>query len=159
ATVISVGTATIAAAIGAGGLGTYIFRGLRTVDRTLILAGAIPAAIMALGADFTLGWIERTLSPGATRVSKIGKWILGLTAFVIGVAVTSSLIDGAFSARGQRIIVGSKDFTESRILAELVAQVVEANTNVKVDQASELSGDLCHRNLIGGQIDMYVEYT
>ena len=48
ATVISVGTATIAAAIGAGGLGTYIFRGLRTVDRTLILAGAVPAAAMAV---------------------------------------------------------------------------------------------------------------
>src|SRR5215471_5188520 len=63
ATVISVGTATIAAAIGAGGLGMYIFRGLRSVDRTLILAGAVPAAIMALAADFTLGWIEHSLAP------------------------------------------------------------------------------------------------
>src|SRR6185436_16034697 len=67
ATVISVGTATIAAAIGAGGLGVYIFRGLRTVDRTLKLAGAIPAAIMALGADFALGWVEKTLTPGAAK--------------------------------------------------------------------------------------------
>jgi osmoprotectant transport system permease protein len=159
ATVISVGTATIAAAIGAGGLGTYIFRGLRTVDRTLILAGAIPAAIMALGADFTLGWIERVLSPGAAGVNKFGKWVLGLTGSMIGIAVIYSLTGGIFSAGGQRIIVGSKDFTESRILAELVAQVVEANTGIRVDQASELSGDLCHRNLIGGQIDMYVEYT
>src|SRR5207253_1331275 len=87
ATVISIGTATIAAAIGAGGLGTYIFRGLRTVDRTLILAGAVPAAIMALGADFTLGWIERILSPGATRVGKFAKSILWLIGSVIGVAI------------------------------------------------------------------------
>src|SRR6185436_2495848 len=78
ATVISVGTATIAAAIGAGGLGTYIFRGLRTVDRTLILAGAVPAAIMALGADFALGWIERVLSPGTAGVSQKRRWILGV---------------------------------------------------------------------------------
>src|SRR5262249_17132180 len=55
ATVISVGTATIAAAIGAGGLGTYIFRGLRMNDNILILAGALPAALMALAADFALG--------------------------------------------------------------------------------------------------------
>src|SRR5262249_27471461 len=48
ATVVSVGTATIAAAIGAGGLGTYVFRGIATVDTRLILAGAIPAAALAL---------------------------------------------------------------------------------------------------------------
>ena len=159
ATVISVGTATIAAAIGAGGLGTYIFRGLRTVDRTLILAGAVPAAIMALGADFALGWIERALSPGAARVSRFGKWVLLIAASAMILAVTYSLTSGMFSAGGRRIVVGSKDFTESRILAELVAQVVEANTGIRVEQAAELSGDLCHRNLVRGQIDSYVEYT
>lgn len=63
ATVISVGLATIAAAIGAGGLGEYIFRGLAMVNNAVILAGAIPAAAMALLADFSLGWLERKLSP------------------------------------------------------------------------------------------------
>lgn len=62
ATVIGVGLATIAAAIGAGGLGEFIFRGVAVVDSQLILAGAIPAAIMALTADFFLGWIERRLT-------------------------------------------------------------------------------------------------
>ena len=61
ATVMSVGVATIAAAIGAGGLGTYIFRGLSMVDNQIILAGAIPAALLALLADFSLGWAERRL--------------------------------------------------------------------------------------------------
>ncbi len=61
ATVTSVGVATIAAAIGAGGLGTYIFRGLSMVDNQIILAGAIPAALLALLADFSLGWAERRL--------------------------------------------------------------------------------------------------
>ena len=59
AVVISVGLATIAAAIGAGGLGEFIFRGLAMVDDRVILAGAIPAAIMALAADFGVGWLER----------------------------------------------------------------------------------------------------
>jgi osmoprotectant transport system permease protein len=63
ATVISVGLATIAAAIGAGGLGEYIFRGLAMVNNQVILAGAIPAAAMALLADLSLGWLEKRLSP------------------------------------------------------------------------------------------------
>jgi len=63
AVVISVGMATIAAAIGAGGLGELIFRGLAMVNNQLILAGAIPAALLALLADFSLGWVERRLRP------------------------------------------------------------------------------------------------
>jgi len=61
ATVITIGIATIAAAIGAGGLGTFIFRGVAMVSDSVILAGAIPAAILALLADFVLGRIERHL--------------------------------------------------------------------------------------------------
>jgi len=63
AVVISVGLATIAAAIGAGGLGELIFRGLAMVNNAVILAGAIPAALMALAADFLLGWLERSIAP------------------------------------------------------------------------------------------------
>ena len=63
ATVVSVGVATIAAAVGAGGLGEYIFRGLAMVNNQLILAGAIPAAALALFADVGFGFIERWLRP------------------------------------------------------------------------------------------------
>jgi len=63
ATVLTIGVATIAAAVGAGGLGEYIFRGLAMVNNGLILAGAIPAALLALGADFLLSVLERRLSP------------------------------------------------------------------------------------------------
>src|SRR5581483_3018751 len=63
ATVISVGLATLAAAVGAGGLGEFIFRGLAMVNTTLILAGAIPAAVLALLADLLLGLIQRHLEP------------------------------------------------------------------------------------------------
>jgi osmoprotectant transport system permease protein len=63
AVVTSVGLATIAAFIGAGGLGEFIFRGVAMVNNQLILAGAVPAAILALLADLSLGWIERRLRP------------------------------------------------------------------------------------------------
>jgi osmoprotectant transport system permease protein len=63
ATVLSIGLATIAAAIGAGGLGEFIFRGLAMVNNQVILAGAIPAAALAILADTSLGWLEKRLSP------------------------------------------------------------------------------------------------
>ena len=63
ATVLTIGIATIAAAVGAGGLGEFIFRGLAMVNDQLILAGAIPAALLALAADFMLGALERRLRP------------------------------------------------------------------------------------------------
>jgi osmoprotectant transport system permease protein len=63
ATVATIGTATVAAAIGAGGLGVFIFRGIATVDTATVLAGAVPAAILALAADGGLEWIEKRLSP------------------------------------------------------------------------------------------------
>jgi osmoprotectant transport system permease protein len=62
ATVTTIGTATIAAAIGGGGLGVFVFRGIAMADSTTILAGAVPAALMAITADEVLGWIERRVS-------------------------------------------------------------------------------------------------
>jgi osmoprotectant transport system permease protein len=70
AAVTGVGVATIAAAIGAGGLGVYIFRGVATVNDTLILAGALPAALIALGLDWGLGRLERVL--GGEKRAEIG---------------------------------------------------------------------------------------
>jgi len=67
ATVTSVGVATIAAAIGARGLGEFIFRGVSMVDNRLILAGAIPAALLALAADFLLGLAQWRLTPEGLR--------------------------------------------------------------------------------------------
>ena len=69
ATVLAVGIATIAAAVGAGGLGEFIFRGVASVDNRLVLAGAIPAALLAIAADAVLGWVESRLrvpAPGRT---------------------------------------------------------------------------------------------
>ena len=63
ATVVGIGVATIAAAIGAGGLGVFIFRGVAMVDNRTILAGALPAALLAIAADVALGALERSLKP------------------------------------------------------------------------------------------------
>lgn len=62
ATVTTIGTATIAAAIGGGGLGVFVFRGIAMADTRTIMAGAVPAALMAIAADEMLGWVERRFS-------------------------------------------------------------------------------------------------
>jgi osmoprotectant transport system permease protein len=153
ATVISVGTATIAAAIGAGGLGVYIFRGLRMNDDALILAGAVPAAIMALGADFLLGYVEKLLAPGRAP-SRTKKVIAAVCAAVVAGVIAATI----FFSGSRGVIVGSKDFTEQVILAEMIAQTLEA-TGLEVQRQFELGGDLCHRAMLEGNMDVYVEYT
>jgi osmoprotectant transport system permease protein len=162
ATVISVGTATIAAAIGAGGLGVYIFRGLRMNDDTLILAGAVPAAIMALGADFALGLVEKLLAPGRAAARTVGLVAASAAAIALVVITALTLSGGGAGPGGDadraRVTVGSKDFTEQVILAEMMAQALESN-GVEVRRQFELGGDLCHRAMVEGNMDVYVEYT
>ena len=124
AAVIGVGTATIAAAVGAGGLGEYIFRGLSMVDPTVILAGAVPAALLALLVDGALLLAERSFSGRASprrRAAVVAGAVAGLTA--VAVAAGSAALAG----RGADAIrVGSKNFTEQVILGELIAQTLEA---------------------------------
>jgi len=156
ATVICVGTATIAAAIDAGGLGRYIFRGLRANDNTLILAGAVPAALIALGADLALGYVERTLQFGrGMRAPSRKAFVAGALALLLAIVVGYFLIGKGSGA----IAVGSKDFTEQAILGEIIAQAIENNTDLQVARRFDLGGNLAHEALAAGEIDVYVEYT
>ncbi len=153
--VVGVGSATIAAAIGAGGLGEYIYRGLSMVDSTVILAGAIPAALLALAVDGGLWWVERELSARRRRTRRAGV----VTAAILACVVLLS--SGVIVARsGAAIVVGSKNFTEQVILGELIAQTIERETGLTVDRRLNLGGTLiCERALLSGDIDIYAEYT
>ena len=156
AAVVGVGSATIAAAIGAGGLGEYIYRGLSMVDTTVILAGAIPAALLALAVDGGLLWVERQLS--ARRRSASRRTAIAAAAATGAVVLIAG---GAAVARTRAaIIVGSKNFTEQVILGELIAQTIERDTGLPVQRRLNLGGTLiCDRALTTGDIDVYVEYT
>lgn len=156
ATVQLVGTATIAAAIDAGGLGRYIFRGLRANDNVLILAGAVPAALIALGADLLLGWIEKSLQLGPDVAGRTKRWAWGGSAALVAICVGVFCM---FEPGGGRVAVGSKDFTEQVILGEIIAQTIEAKTGVQVTRRFDLGGNLAHDALVAGEIDIYVEYT
>ena len=158
ATVISVGIATIAAAIGGGGLGVFIFRGISTVNNQLILAGAVPAAIMALVADFGLGWLEKKITQQKIKQSRANRrfTIVGIVAIAVITTITTILLQQAPA----KIIIGSKNFTEQLILGELLAQQIENRTNLQVDRRFNLGGTfVCHEAVKAGQISAYVEYT
>lgn len=154
AVVIGVGTATIASAIGAGGLGDYIFRGLAMVDATVILAGAVPAALLALAADAALAAAGRL----ADRRHRSRRHAVILAAIaLLGVATAMS---GRASAGRADLVVGSKNFTEQVVLGELLAQVIERQAGLTVERRLNLGGTaIAHEALLSGGIDVYVEYT
>jgi osmoprotectant transport system permease protein len=162
AVVITIGVAIIAAEVGAGGLGEYIFRGLRLNDNRLLLAGAVPSALMALIADFGFGLIEKRFEPGAARVGQRPLRLLAMAVLLIGIVLmgyaTFRGIRGRSSHSRAYVTVGSKDFTESNLLAEIVAQMLEAR-NIEVTRQFDLGGNLAHGALVAGNIDLYPEYT
>lgn len=154
AVVIGVGTATIASAIGAGGLGDYIFRGLAMVDATVILAGALPAALLALAADAALAAAGHLADPRR----RARRHVVVLAIVVLAAAVT--MWSGRVTGGPAHLVVGSKNFTEQVVLGELVAQVVERQAGLTVERRLNLGGTaIAHEALLSGGIDIYVEYT
>jgi osmoprotectant transport system permease protein len=163
AVVISVGVATVAAAVGAGGLGMYIFRGLRQNDNNLLIAGALASALLALLCDFALGQFERSYEIGEREKAGRRRLLAASTAAVFVGIIGSGYFGSPASNRvadvsTRPIVVGSKDFTESVILAEILAQSLEGQ-GITVTRQFELGGNLPHDSLIAGQIDVYPEYT
>lgn len=162
--VTAVGLMTIAAFVGAGGLGYLVFSGVQTVDNYMILAGAIPACILALLIDFVVGKLETSFSytnkrKSATKTGKtIKRLVIGLTSIIIVVA-------GAFTvysktSAGDKIVIGSKNFSEQLILGHMLADLVEKKTDIEVERKMNLGGSqVAFSALKNGDIDMYVEYT
>ena len=150
AVVIAVGVATVAAAVGAGGLGTYIFRGLRQNDNNLLVAGALASAILALLCDLALGQFESSFKIGERKYAFRRRAVAASVAAVFGVVLVFSFFGGRGDATdtevGGKVVVGSKDFTESVILAEILAQLLEKQ-GVSVTRQLELGGNIAHESL------------
>ncbi len=158
AVTLAVGTATIAAAIGAGGLGAFIFRGLRQNDNRLLLAGGILTASLALLADAVFAGLERQPPPAPRSMPRRLAAFVGLALIFLPVVWSYRVAPPVVDRRQRPVVVGSKDFTESVILAEILAQRLEEQ-GVVVERRFELGGNLAHESLLSGAIDVYPEYT
>jgi glycine betaine/choline ABC-type transport system substrate-binding protein/ABC-type proline/glycine betaine transport system permease subunit len=164
--VTAVGLMTIAAFIGAGGLGYMVFAGVQTVDTNMILAGAIPACILALLMDYLVGLIEKAVSPSGIKNTdgnmKTSKKRINskATVAVLLLIIVTVVGFGMFKTKEEKVVVGSKNFTEQLILGNIVADLIEGNTDIKVERKLNLGGTLvAFTALQTGDLDMYVEYT
>jgi glycine betaine/choline ABC-type transport system substrate-binding protein/ABC-type proline/glycine betaine transport system permease subunit len=168
--VTAVGLMTIAAFVGAGGLGYMVFSGVQTVNNNMILAGAIPACALALLMDFIVGKIEKGVTPpgirkadGTIKTSKIKKLKLkpvqklAAAGFALIIIISSAL---AYGKKSDTIVIGSKNFNEQLIVGNMLAILIEENTDLKVEKKLNLGGtSIAFNALKAGELDMYVEYT
>ncbi len=175
AAVVGVGIATLSAFIGAGGLGQFINRGLALSNTDLILLGAIPSALLALAVDGAIAAFQwgietrrRVREPAkiwATRMAiALPALILVVGAVAYWSATGSTAVRHVTSGAGQSdrgtLRIGAKNFTENLLLAEMIAQLVEARTDLRVERRFGLGGTMiAHNALRQGAIDLYVEYT
>lgn len=176
AAVTAVGLTTIAAFIGAGGLGYLVFTGVQRVDNYMILAGAIPACILALLMDFIIGKIEDSVVPEGIKSNSNGKnikvkrrtrknekrnKIIIAATVVLIIAITGGVVGYKTYDRNRSIVVGSKNYTEQLIVGNMLASLIEGNTDLKVKRTGlNLGGSsVAWEALKSGNIDMYVEYT
>jgi osmoprotectant transport system permease protein len=167
AAVISVGIATLSAFIGAGGLGEFINRGLSLSDTRLILLGAVPSAILALYVSLAISAIEWGMNERNRRKVKMlagssGKLLTFIPLIILFLFGITAHIPQAGSPGPEKttITIGSKNFTEQLILAEMMARIIEVKTGYHVERKLNLGGTMiCHEALLKGEIDMYPEYT
>jgi osmoprotectant transport system permease protein len=165
--VTAVGLMTIAAFVGAGGLGYLVFSGVSTVDNNMILAGAIPACILALVIDFVVGRMESKLSytnrvanaSGRKARSFPSKKVL-IPATAAAVVILSMVFVYPMVNAKDKITIGSKNFSESILLGHMLADLVENQTDLQVERKLNLGGTQVVFNAITkGDVDVYVEYT
>lgn len=165
ASVLCIGLTTIASAIGAGGLGVYIFQGLQSNNAVRIWAGALPAALLAFVLDLLLGLCARFFKKPLFYKAWRWFWFTG-KGWIWG-ALVLLLATGGFwlfsyvrrtAPPIQPLVIGSKNFSEQSLLNELLTQLLREQ-GVPVRQVLDLRGTLCHQALLEGTVDLYPEYT
>ncbi|MGH4141170.1 glycine betaine ABC transporter substrate-binding protein [Clostridium sp.] len=168
--VTAVGLMTIAAFIGAGGLGYMVFSGVQTVDNNMILAGAIPACLLALLMDSIVEKIERGVTPpgirkadGTIKLSKRKKYKFNKMQKIIASSLAVILVgSGIYMATQKKdtIVIGGYNTSEETILGNMLSTLIEKNTDINVETHLNLGGSgLAYAALKSGEIDMYPEYT
>lgn len=160
ATVWTVGMATLSTPAGATSLGNYIFSGLQTMNYVALTVGVVSAALLAIVLDALIGLLE--LASRKRTPLLAGAAILALTIVVLG--GLWPVLNDAYAARSRQgqnrshVVIGAKGFTEQYILANLMADRLEAS-GYTVETLESLGSAIAFEALSTGKIDCYVDYT
>jgi osmoprotectant transport system permease protein len=153
AAVWTIGAATLSTPVGQTSLGNYIFAGLQTENWVFVLFGCAASAVLALIADQLLGLIEAGARRRSPRLVLIGVGVL-----LGGVALAVAPLAVGLVGQTQTYTVGAKNFSEQYILAELMADRLQA-TGAQVSRKEDLGSAVAYRALAAGELDAYVDYS
>jgi osmoprotectant transport system permease protein len=159
--VMTIALAGIASFIGAGGLGVAIYRGITTNNAAMTVAGSLLIAVLALLVDFILGFIEKRMQMRSHAAKRTNRRLAigGLAA--CGVAVACAVVPGLLAAPSATIHVATKPMTEQYIMGNMLKDLIEQDTNLKVDITQGVGGGTSNIEpaMESGDFDLYPEYT
>lgn len=161
--VMTIALAGLASFIGAGGLGQAIYRGINTNNSSLILAGSISVALLALVTDLIIGVFEKRVRSrkSHSRRNKLFTAFAALFFIIIPVLLFTFSSQRNKAGRSSEIVVASKPTSEQYILGEIIARLIEERTALSVKRAFGIGGGTSniHPAMLSGEIDIYPEYT
>ncbi|WP_249029537.1 glycine betaine ABC transporter substrate-binding protein [Tannockella kyphosi] len=170
-TVTAVGLMTIAAYIGADVLGSLVISGIQTDNSAMILAGAIPACVLALTMDFLMNKVEKAVTPVSLQLTaanlsqsaidnlkRARKQTLASGGLIFAIII--GMFGFSYFSQDADIVIGSKEATEGRIIGNMIAEAIEQKTDLTVERTMGLGGTMiAYEALNSGEIDIYPDYT
>ncbi len=154
---MTIALAGIASFVGAGGLGVAIYRGITTNNSAMTFLGSLLIAILALVFDFILGLIEKRLTNHKRIKYKINPKLIILGLFIVIFGAYFSLN----SKKDKTINIATKPMTEGYILGQMLTELIEQDTDLKVNITNGVGGGTSniHPAIVKGEFDLYPEYT
>ena len=154
---MTIALAGIASFVGAGGLGVAIYRGITTNNSAMTVLGSLLIAILALVFDFILGLIEKRLTNHKRVKYKINPKLIILGLFIVIFGAYFSLN----SKKDKTINIATKPMTEGYILGQMLTELIEQDTDLKVNITNGVGGGTSniHPAIVKGEFDLYPEYT
>ena len=154
---MTIALAGIASFVGAGGLGVAIYRGITTNNSAMTFLGSLLIAILALVFDFILGLIEKRLTNHKRIKYKINLKVIILGLFIVIFGIYFSLN----SKKDKTINIATKPMTEGYILGQMLTELIEQDTDLKVNITNGVGGGTSniHPAIVKGEFDLYPEYT
>jgi osmoprotectant transport system permease protein len=159
--VMTIALAGLASFIGAGGLGQAIYRGINTNNSPLIIAGSLSVALLALLADWIIGFFEYSLKNHTRRNSPKRKALKYLIFLILGIFIVLIFSDRPGRSSGNWIVVATKPTAEQYILGEIISGMIENQTDIRVRRRFGIGGGTSniHPAILAGEVDIYPEYT